>query len=980
MSSYLTTRDSIRVKKEPYEIEESKDIFDNPSDCSVKEKRSFSLESDTLHQFSIHKIKVSAEEVNKISKEERKGELYALAIWIDRLVNRGSQNKMQFQELHLGDKTWWHSHLYYEFHVKIYHSAVPKSNKIGRFLHSFGIEGNFESHSVHYLFFFYRQLLKTTDLGKIQLQEIDYEAFVLTTGQAWQALSRRDYQFPIQIFKRIASAKHIKMQTSRNLTGPTLISSLLYNRPLASVDSDHLYHIVTHIRSLLREKSYLRSQYPLATQRGPTSASITVEIGVGSIKIGRQLPLPGYAFVLDYFSKVCSGETFYCLEDSGKRLSIIDFEEDDPNLTFLDLVQPVEDGSISQLESVRKELMWRMFQGEQGINLYFCHKYALDFFSSPLIPFFRGQKLLSNPDFWDHPPPLEEVLGFLRNIPEIQSNKDAFFEALKQLRISFFRSGQLHSFSLMDCVEGEIKTKEGETYFYIGGTWQQTSVEYHALLQKDFNLLLEDHLVKEGEPAYLPRPWINQLEWASFSLQDLSAILSNAMQANSVLGSLQQVNSQTSKPFCSPLKKDKTRYVMNIRVSLSQMNLDQLTKSALEKFLNEKADLAANTMAEGPYNETYLYDQMNNGLFFGPDEGWVVGDRIDHTGRKIEIFDVAKYTKDACYLFHVKEGFGGTTRVACSQIRNSAKQLQQFRLANASSSVIEEFWNEVVNSSQGGYRQKLKGQLEYLGLENFKSIFNRSRIVFVYAFLDSEGESERLLLNEGRQIKEVIFQAADFNDATCLNYRNRPNTTPHEIFQLLDNKGYLSEGKVTDKFLVCAKSGFFLHEKLGKTTQHPAIYDIIMRHLSPFLSQYDSTIAKVELLTIRSELQQMGFEFNICQIRRPQGAVGRTIVKTEITLPSPAKASYNKGFRLRPNRSFVFENKKLTRVETQGRGSCALHASLGINVGGVYRYPQRQNPDYQAKNDFLVALGNTQNAQVLTLHKNNFSALLSTPF
>lgn len=929
-------------------------------------KPPFDLEKDTLHDFSMHQIRVPTAAVDKAAKEKKIGALKALAFWIDGLVNETAGNHMAFQRIVFPNESWWIPALHHEFHLRVYYSHVTGFNQIGEFLASVGAVGNFQKQSIHYLFFFYREVFKTSQVGKSIVEVPDYEIFVLTTGQAWQVLKRRNYQFPIQVFKRIASSAHIKAQTAHNLTGPTLTSSALYRRSLPPSMTDHLYHVITRIKSLMKKKAYLRSQEPLVTSRGPTQAEITVELGVGSLKLGRKLPLPGYARFFDYCSQVCTGEQFYCLEDSGKKLSSEELEEDDPGFDFLDFVHPVEDELVSRLEETKRDLIWEMFQDNSGGYLHFSHKYAVDFFSSPIIPTFNGRKLLSEPGSWNHPPSLEEVFALLRGIPELKgvTDQQAFFEVLKRCQIAFFRGGSLQVFPLLECIEGEIKTQEGETYFYVTGSWQQASIEYHTFLQRDFNALLEDHL----DPKGLPLTWMRYEKWAAFSLGDLQEKVSNKSDASRVLQALLE------RGFCE--KIDGSHYLMVKMVGLSRMRLSSEDQAALEAFLKERFDLRQTAMNEGPYNEMYLYDQRNDGVFFGPDEGWLVGDRIDHTARKIEIFDVVRYDQETCELFHVKDGLGGTTRIACSQIRNAAKQLEQVYLGHASSDVIEEFWAEVRDSKADGYREKLKAQLEDLGKDAFQAIFNRPNIVFVFAFLDSEGETERLLESERTQLQNVTFVKGDFESPSCLKYRNKPNTTSDEILQLLERQGYLKGGKATDKLLVATNATFFLDPKLGKTTQHRAIYRILMQKLSPFISQFDSTIAKVELLTIRDELREMGFGFKICQIRRPPGAKGFGKVKANMSIHSTSTTGTSSS-RTVPKRRFSFEGTQYERQKTREKGTCGLHAILGVQIGGEYCYPRGANPDFQAKHDFLMALRETENQEVLDLHANNFSALLT---
>ncbi|MBF5059455.1 hypothetical protein [Candidatus Neptunochlamydia vexilliferae] len=961
------------------------------SSNSNKKPPPISIESN-LGQFTIHKLRISPKKINGLADKHKKGKLHALAIWIHQLVmeyrssSDNSNQRMTFQEVNFSDSSWWPSHKYFQFHVRFYYSVViQQESPLGTFLTTMGGTGDFQgSRSIHYLFFFYRELVKTSEAGKDALstdKKRVYEVFALTTGQAWQVLKKRDFRFPVQLFKRVASSGDIKKLNARELTGPTLCSSSLYRESPSTSSSEHLYHIVTRIKALLRPSAYLRACSPFKTKKGPTKAKIGLELGFGSIQFKKTNSLPGYAFLLNYFSEVCSGK-FHCrLDDKRKGLSKTK-EEDDPDLDYLDFVHPVDLKHTKALDAAKQDLIWEVFQGNSQINLYFCHKYAKDFFSSKLTLFFQGKPL---GDPWDYPPSLDEVFKFLKEQSQflkVQDKKN-LFDLLDQLSISFLVGGRKRSFSFIECIEGEVTTGKGVTYFYIMGAWQQATVEYHVSLQRDFNLLLNDCLVPEGDPAHLPTPWIPKESWASFTLEDLNQ---HTSQGERVLKAFQGKSKKAKEPYCSQIGQigGNKCFLMNCNVSLSKLQLKEKEKAATESFLKERFKLKKLVKAEGPYNETYLYDQMNDGDLYGPEEGWIPGDRIDHTARKIEIFDIVRYTQDSCFLFHVKEGFGGTTRVACSQIRNSAKQFQQFRNAIASSTVVQEFWNEVISSNEKGYREKLKKQLLGLGKNKasaykaFQDIFTRRNFVFVYAFLDSEAREERLLENENNYFKRVKFLEKDFNDPSCLNFRNKANIKPSQILELLEKEKYLLDGCATDKFLVCPEKNFSLPVQLGKTTQIPAIYRKMRQKLAPFLSQFDSTIAKVELYSLRKELENMGFGFKICQIRRPSGAIGRGSFQKKPSLNiSTGSAPYEGEGNWVANREFVFEQQRYKRETTRGKGACALHALLGEQVEGEYRYPtDAGDPDAAVKEEFFNRFLNSHDQDVEGLIERNFKELL----
>ena len=250
-----------------------------------------------------------------------------------------------------------------------------------------------------------------------------------------------------------------------------------------------------------------------------------------------------------------------------------------------------------------------------------------------------------------------------------------------------------------------------------------------------------------------------------------------------------------------------------------------------------------------------------NRSFFA-DLNYLVCDQVYSSKReKVELFDVLYHgNKDNLFLYHIKEGFGQTTRDACSQVRNAAIMLRN-AIDNGSYQILRNLYaNATTSGDKTPFREKVKKKLEALQEEGFINLFknkDRKHIVFVYAFLD-DATSERLL--ERETSPDRVFTDSDFASLGI----------DHFLIELKTKKFLDEHNQISDTFLRSTEE-FFKNEMKHLNTSHSALqkaYSILYSHVS----QYDSVIAKIELLQIRREIvEEMGFGFKICQIRRTPG-------------------------------------------------------------------------------------------------------------
>ncbi len=319
---------------------------------------------------------------------------------------------------------------------------------------------------------------------------------------------------------------------------------------------------------------------------------------------------------------------------------------------------------------------------------------------------------------------------------------------------------------------------------------------------------------------------------------------------------------------------------------------------------------------EGEYNLKYLNK-----------EGFIVGDKVCPAG--IELGDIFLFKEKEVFFFHVKENFGHQTRDACSQILNAAKMLHHHagKFKNPMR-ILRQFYKEA----------KTKGHVAAqmtISEDKFIDRFADKEFVFVYAVIDSS-EKERRLSKE-RDVKSSLKEG-DLEKAHP-KFKGKGN----ELFQELVKEGYLSKrGRITSKFAITSKVSFAF-PSLGVKAQRESLYDC----LNEACTQFDSTIAKLELLSLRDDLTKLGFKLKILQVERedygPEDQAAFVRVKdpqfevsTVDDLDEETRASIRGD--IGEGDSFKVGEEEFDIMPTVGDGACGLHALLGQVKEGHYVY------------------------------------------
>lgn len=284
-------------------------------------------------------------------------------------------------------------------------------------------------------------------------------------------------------------------------------------------------------------------------------------------------------------------------------------------------------------------------------------------------------------------------------------------------------------------------------------------------------------------------------------------------------------------------------------------------------------------MHEGPYNDAYM-----------DEENFLVGDRT-LTDTKIEIFDLLYHYDGTTYLYHVKEGFNQSTRVAQDQICNAAFVIRN-HFSNIDTKILKDFHGNIVKNyakynAKNGTNHKVPDI--YAKFEDFEKLLSDpKKLVFVYAVRTSlvdisqtrnamkEDKLNRSLTLERNQ-KTAIDPSEIETSIRALQIREKkslakalgldPNSEDGEmgnhLFQELIQKKYITQTDSSEKpsvnssLLLATKENFLISD-----TSNSIIYDKILR---PYRTYFISLTAKLSVLKMKKQIEGP-YKFRICEI------------------------------------------------------------------------------------------------------------------
>ncbi len=762
------------------------------------------------------------------------------------------------------------------YQLRVYACMQKQKSTLTRQLEKRGTSKLFKRKGTDYLLFYFRE-------------EPVREIVVATTGNGWQILRKCiHYEYPTNIAKRIANPERIIEITRRCLVGPGI------QERLTNPEGHELYKISTLYYLFESFKCEVKKDSSIMELKDFSDSPPVINIATGIVRVQKKIPLETYPALLDLFSRYMRGEKTYTIGEEKKE------ELPDPLLEFINFLQPSNETS-KPLNALLVGRIFKAYKAEREQTVLFRHKYLQDYLSasSYSIKFAPEQGYYS---LDARPYNIEEILDFLDDA--VFDNAESLLEAFEKIHLSFKKGGETKESSLIDYLEGEVRSSNGTTYFKIRGMWYKLKADYQALLQQDFNHMLNKTLI-DREEEKLPRAWLGNSRKGKLTEKvikeklGISAGIKNYMKElkttqvcyinkdqiknRHLSGEIldhplikkyqQDIETQilkfdsfsaeeeeglfgedTSLIFAELRKKrsilDNKGYVIN-PILPSKLKKD---KKLLGVLVENYRETSGNRETEEAYNRSYLYDQRNTGRCYGPDSGYLVLDQI--CPFNIELCDIVYYSPNKTYLYHVKEEFGQDTRNACSQILNAAKLLRSALSVRQSHNCLQELWRMATVESHKGYLGKVKEQMEALEQEGFFNIFYKRDISFVYAFLEKPNHS---LLQDARL--PTRLQVNHLNTIKSL-------TRKKQAYDALVNQGYLDvQGRLTGKFYASSKERFTLKEF---EKESKSIYE----SLTKYRSASKSTLAKFDLLHLAREIQSLGFEFKICQIK--QAEIGKT--------------------------------------------------------------------------------------------------------
>ncbi len=716
----------------------------------------------------------------------------------------------------------------------------------------------------------------------------------VTSSKAWPVVRHCiNYEFPIRVAEKVANAQKIVQIARLCLFGTNTKETLLHPDQYELYKTQSLYYLVESFRSEIRPNSSLSSLV------GTCCLKITTG---GLLRIEKKIPLEEYPFILDLFAQYVDGKKTY--DTKGCE------EIADPLFEFLHFLQPAELVK-GRLDVCLIRQVYRAHQKGQKQLVYVRHKLLEDFLFSTE---FELKVDMNFQPFGSRPPQIEAIIDELDT-----SDEKKFIEQAKACKLRFYgKDHQRHETSLVDCLEGEVRFSNGDTYFKVRGMWYKLAADYLGLIHEDFKTVLKNALISKDAEGWLPRPWRGNKRGGKVTQDDVKVKLVSAKGIRKFMTALKDLTvcyvdgtSVNQKklvgeilkiPAVSKHKNAIEKILANkfsdkkiIKVCGEEGNevLKALKKkrkvvqenSSKETYvlnpfpypMEESPELdgkydAFVTFLEGLYNESEntedeeTYNRAYLSQPYGHTNGYLVFDQV--CPDFIEPCDVLRYTADTVYLYHVKEDFGQHTRDACSQIINSAKMIRSALSTHQSENYLQKLWKKATTLGEkpSDWLKNVKAQIEKLGEKVFLNIFRNRKVVFVYAYLPDVNKS---LADESKT-------------KSCLAPEDLKVKEPIKLFAMLIKLGYLdAHGRLTGKFHSIKKDNFKLTEEFAASSE------AVFKQLDAFRSVSKSTLAKIELLQLAQNLRALNFEFGIVEIPRANGGGGAHSSLSSIKTPLP---------------------------------------------------------------------------------------------
>lgn len=813
----------------------------------------------------------------------------------------------------------------------------------------------------HHLIFLFRQIKQEKTSQTAKKADRIWEIFALTTNDANYVIRRfADFSFPLQAARRICDPA-ILNENKIPIGGDYLSLGGEYKKEhlIAYSSLESLSQIIKGFKAAIKTTSTLYENEPFSQfvkKEGKQTSYERVKVTVGEMYLRFQR-----RFTLEEHVQICA-QLSTILDPSQSK------DDQDEAFEYFDHIRrvPKEHEQLTEeLETAMLKKVFTSISGSKSPSFEFYHHHYHDYADSTRYCL-RGRNKQKAVREWAVRPSAEEILQALKSELNHKTLVQ-FIIGIKGLVFDFHPPTKKRpsTYSLIEFFKGEV-FHNGKQYFYLDGRWCEVEGEYYSFVQNEFLLKMQEAMLPAGQFGALPLPWVSKKKWVAFSLADLKSLGPDQHNWKSIekklLGTTCSVTGNRKKVRFLQKGDGGPGYTVGADPEqLSKSLKKELGEQRIEMLKTYYTRLRNYCEKEENYNRRYLFDVHNEGVPFGNLQGYLVFDQVyPSVQQKIELFDVAFYHPEGLFLYHVKEQMGQKTRDACSQIRTAAAALSNALSIGGRSDVLSLIFDQIVSQSpKSEFPKRVKEQLESFGKtrgeqkQHFLSLFQRDnkQIAFVYAFLD-DGAAERNL--HGELQRSYRLDSSEFGEQ-CRSYQGEKKLTRKEIMQGLVQEGFLdSEHRITDQFIGLNKANDFTPRFLkgaDKGKLRKKNRDAIFKVLQSHLSQFNSFIAKKELLDTKRYVESLGFSFKINQIYRD--GLPAELLHFEETGSCIAEDDtvYNWKDILE------YDGQPFLILRTSGGGACALHALNGtVHHGEVVFCHDRPDPHLAAKQHFIDQL------------------------
>ncbi|WP_075883448.1 hypothetical protein [Candidatus Protochlamydia sp. W-9] len=401
------------------------------------------------------------------------------------------------------------------FSLLYYTRQISTLSKLAQSLLKLGGEASkMQSSRVEMIGFLFRE---QTYHNSNKTSETHDDLYALTTSDAWREISHlTEFEFPQTILMRILENK------VHNVVYQPLVGNALRNeKDFKEGEELHITRyfdkFITQLTSRIRPQASLYRLKTFCNKEEKIPKKETqVKIELGAVRFQKQFALADYPPLLDHLSKIHHGQKTYFVK-VGEKQKILDEkgeeEKDCEELAFWKYLKPVDPSEKAALEQLMNQSIWKAFQEGISLPLFFAHRLVKDYATSSsfwlvshLIPQDKRKDCK-----WDSAKSAQEILHLLREVvPSLEEcqNADDFAKILKEIKIEFKVREKIEKSSLRKMFGGEIRITESQkSYFLVGGLWLALSPDYLRWVQVEFRKLLQDCLLKPGDPRNLPHPW-----------------------------------------------------------------------------------------------------------------------------------------------------------------------------------------------------------------------------------------------------------------------------------------------------------------------------------------------------------------------------------------------------------------------------------------------------------------------------------------